>query len=416
MEQISQDRFWNRLLNEVAREGVSDLVVNGPDSVFLNVNGVSEKITVDRMTEQAYRDSIKEGLAKYVTTVEEYDENEYIFEGRLRINVGKVRYDSRCHIATSPISDLPLVTIAKKAASTTTIDELAASGSMSTDMLQFLKAAVKSNLTIVLSGPSGAGKTTTLEALTRLFDPSDRIGIAEDVPELTPQHQNVAPLHTHPWKPGRDQNRVADLSFVVKQFMRMRPSKVLVGETRGKEFADFLVAANAGMKGSMTTIHADDPISALDKMTRFALAGSDNQSLKSVNHEIASAVDIIVQLGKSRGRRRVTHIYEVTRTVAEDESARITTAKLWEWDRATDEFVKHESPTDILRDAFEEANQDIKNIISTSANTRSSKHTPAATMTSGGPLQAGPNGPRIVGSAPQNQNPLSGSGGGRRIL
>lgn len=192
--------------------------------------------------------------------------------------------------------------------------------------------------------------TTMLESLTKLFPNGERIGVAEDIPELELIQPNVAYVHSVPWRPGMDENDVATLSWVVKQFQRMRIDKIVVGETRGPEFADFLVAANSGMEGSLTTIHANDPVRCLDKMTRFASLGSPGQPVRLINKSIAESIDVIVQLRKfSSGIYRVTSIREVTPVVSDNTDAGISTQALYEYVSEQDAFVKRNNMTDSLR-------------------------------------------------------------------
>lgn len=191
--------------------------------------------------------------------------------------------------------------------------------------------------------------TTMLEACTKLIDHNVRIGVAEDIPELVLNQPNVTYLHSVPWRPGMNPNDEATLSWVVQQFQRMRTDRLIIGETRGAEFADFLTAANSGMEGSMTTIHANSPTRCLDKMTNFALKGAPNLPTRAVNSDISSALDIIVQLIiTSEGQHRVASIYEVTDTVGNSEDAKITTQPLFTYVASEDKFVKEESMTDKL--------------------------------------------------------------------
>lgn len=191
--------------------------------------------------------------------------------------------------------------------------------------------------------------TTMLEALSKSIPDQYRIGVAEDTPELVLTQSNISYLRSVPHQPGMDPNDVATLSWVVQQFQRMRTDRVIIGETRGKEFADFLVAANSGMDGSMTTMHAENPVRCLNKMTSFALKGSENTPLRSINNEIANAIDIIVQLVIVDGKHRVSHIQEITPTLGNTDEAKITTQPLYCWDRESDLFYKEENMTDNLR-------------------------------------------------------------------
>lgn len=217
--------------------------------------------------------------------------------------------------------------------------------------------------------------TTMLEACSKLIPDSVRIGVAEDTPELALTQPNVTYLHSVPWKPGMDPNKVATLSWVVQQFQRMRTDRLIIGETRGKEFADFLMAANSGMDGSMTTIHANSPVRCLDKMTNFALKGSEGQPIRAINTDIGNAIDLIVQLIiLPDGRHKVDAIQEVTSTISNSEDARITTNPLYVYNPQDDSFVKKSFPTDALRIHFAEKNINIQEFLKTAPGERMPAH------------------------------------------
>lgn len=376
MELQEIDPFWRMCFTALGRPGASELVANGPELFFVTHNGVKEKIDAPPMSLRGYIESIKANLVPLVESEQPFDENHgYIFEGHYKVP-GAAGYEGRCHIALGPISETPLITMTKIAATKNTIESIAESGSMSTEMLQFLIMAAKHKLTIVLSGQSGAGKTTTLQALTKYFGEQDRIAIGEDLPELKLVQPNTFYLHTLPYKPGMDPNKVADLTFLVKQFLRMRPDRGIIGETRGKEFADFLVACNSGMAGSLTTLHANDPSGALDKMTRFALAGSDKQPIRSINKEIGTAIDLIVQLARINGKHRITHIEEITDTVGKSEDSKLASQPLYKYNAFGDHWLKENMMTDKLRDKLTLAGADIKPFLATGVGTILQKHAP----------------------------------------
>ena len=227
--------------------------------------------------------------------------------------------------------------------------------------------------------------TTMLEALVKNIPDSLRVGVAEDTPELVLTQPNVSYLHSVPWQPGMSENDVATLSWVIQQFQRMRTDKIIVGETRGKEFADFLIAANSGMEGSMTTIHADDPTRCLMKMTNFALKGAERQPIRAINADIANAVDIIVQLVIINGKHRISHIQEIVPTLGNTDEAKITTAPLYLWDRQKDMFYKETGMTDALRDRITGLGINIDAFVNSARNVRVPAHT--STRMSAPPVQ-----------------------------
>lgn len=347
---ISEVPEWNKCLNLLVEDDYSEIEANGPNEFFAKKKGKRiplEGIALESL--ERYSDGIKKGLVPHVHSAWPFRENSYLFEGPLRYYAGDKFIRGRCHIVLPPAADYPQVTIAKKSTALPSLEAIASKGSMSTEMMALLLAAVAGNLTIVVSGGTGAGKTTMLEALSKHFRYDQRIGVAEDAPELYLPQPNVSYLHSVPWQPGMNPNDVATLSWVVQQYQRMRTDKLIIGETRGVEFADFLIAANSGMDGSMTTIHANNPVQALDKMTNFALKGT-NAPVRTVNQDIAASLDLIVQLMiLPDGRHRVKEICEITNTIGTDESAKITTNAIFRYDKASDAFEKVGMISDALR-------------------------------------------------------------------
>lgn len=363
---ISKDPAWNLALNYLLDDSVSEVQSNGPGDFFLKKSGKRMHISsIDFDSEESYAESIEIGLVPHIVTWLSFEPQGYIFEGPIRYEAGGRVIRGRCHIVLPPAADTPQVTIAKKSTSLATLDAIASKGSMATEMLNFVKAAAAADLTTVFSGGTGAGKTTFLEAFTKELSMETRIGVAEDTPELALLQPNTTYLHSVPWRPGMDEKDVASLSWVVAQFNRMRTDKLIIGETRGKEFADFLVAANSGMDGSITTLHANDPVRALDKMTNFALRGSPNQPIRAINTDIATSIDLIIQLAyfKSDSRYRVTAIQEITNTIGTSESASITTSRLYTYKPDNDTWEKEANPSDAMRTRFSRHGVNIEELL-----------------------------------------------------
>lgn len=354
MEKLSDNHSWNICFNLLLDPSVSEIVANGPGQYFMKRNGQRVHISnIPMETADEYLASVENGLIPKVNSIYEYKRNAFLFEGPIEYRSSKEHIRGRCHIVLPPASTHPQVTIAKKNRNLSTIDSIGAGGSLAQEMVDFLKDCIKADMTMAISGPTGAGKTTMLEALTKLIPGKDRIGIAEDSPELDLVQDNVTYLNSVPWKPGMRETDVATLSWVVQQTQRMRIDKIIIGETRGKEFSDFLVAANSGMEGSMTTIHADTAQRCLNKMTNFAMRGSGNVPIRAINQDIANSVDIIVQLGiLPNGKHKVKSITEVTSTIGNSESAEITTSDLYKYDEVRDVFVKSGYMSDSMRLRF----------------------------------------------------------------
>ena len=334
----------------------SEVEANGTNSIFIKSKGQRIEISdVFNGEEDYFNQTLK--LIKKIN--ENYNSNElpkYIYEGRLKLKneKGEIVNTARCHIVLPPACDFPQITIAKKTTSLTTLDIIQSSGSMNLKMKEFVKLCLKCNLTTVLSGASGAGKTTFTEAMTKEWPMGIRIGVAEDSPELNLLQENTTYLKSAPRQPGQDIKDEANLDWCVQQLNRMRVDKIIVGETRSKEFFYFLQAANSGCEGSLTTIHASDPRMCLQKMTQFSVMAMP-QPIRVANKNIASTVDIIIQLVRLLdGRYRVHSIEEVSNTLGNDDNAAISTTVLSKFDEKTDTWTDSFSlMTDNLRKKIE---------------------------------------------------------------
>lgn len=192
--------------------------------------------------------------------------------------------------------------------------------------------------------------TTLLEAVTTEIKNDERVGVCEDSPELELQTPNTAYLNSTVWSPGMNIENVADLSWVVQQINRMRVDRIIIGETRGKEFFDFVVAANSGKPGSLTTIHANDGPAAMKKMATFMYQSVD-MSPRIINEMLSEAVDIVIQLGHSKktGDHKIVSIHEVTDAISSGDSPTIAlnplfvyndTDNTWSKKYATDKLKK----------------------------------------------------------------------------
>lgn len=316
----------------------SEIEANGTSSVFIKSKGKRIEIENVFKDEDDYNNQILKLIKKVDSNYNSSELPKYIFEGRINLKdmYGNLVTTARCHIVLPPACDLPQVTIAKKTTSLTTLEAIQKAGSMTPKMKDFIKLCLMCNLTTVLSGASGAGKTTFTEAMTKEWPLDIRVGVAEDSPELNLLQENTTYLKSYPRRPGQDPRDEANLDWCVQQLNRMRVDKIIVGETRSKEFFYFLQAANSGCEGSLTTIHASDPKMCLQKMSQFAVMAMP-QPIRVANQNISSTIDIIVQLVRLLdGRYRVKSIEEVTETLGTDESATIATTTLALYDEDTD--------------------------------------------------------------------------------
>lgn len=334
-------------INELVEknEYVSEIEFNGPGVMFYKERGERMSVPIPIKTEDEYARAIdklieKAGLIK----------RDYLVEGRYSLPGG--RY-GRLHIALQPATPNALVTLAIKTGTLTDLASIQGSGSFNTEISKFLKAAIASKLTIVISGGTGAGKTTLLEAMTGEFKKTERIGVCEDTPELELAGENVAYLTSTVWAPGMDNSDVADLSWVVQQINRMRVDRIIIGETRGKEFFDFIIAANSGKPGSLTTIHANDGAAAMKKMSGFIYQAVDMPP-RIINEMISEAVDIVIQIGHNEKTRKhkMLSIHEVTEAISSGDSPTIALNPLFLYEHTLDKWEKRYA-TDSLKKKLE---------------------------------------------------------------
>jgi pilus assembly protein CpaF len=219
---------------------------------------------------------------------------------------------SRINVAVRPIAiDGPLVSIRKFAKRPFDMDALVKSGALSATMGRVLAEAVRARLSIVISGGTGSGKTTFLNALSRYISSRERLITIEDAAELQLQQPHVGRLETRPPNmEGRGEIRQREL---VKNALRMRPDRIIVGEVRGEEAFDMLQAMTTGHEGSMTTVHANTPRDAISRLEQMVGMAGFPMTETSIRSQIASAIRVIVQLQRfADGKRRVTSISEVT--------------------------------------------------------------------------------------------------------
>lgn len=341
------------LISEILSDDSSEVILNGPDSVHYKKNGIRYHMNeIDFGDAKTYHDVIDKFILEYTDTKERISTSGHLIEGQLQIedldNPDSPPTVARVHVMAPPAVKYAKVTIAKKAKRQFTLEDLMARGSFSEQEYEFLKAIARGKVTTVISGLSGSGKTTLLEAMSHHFDQNDRVVIVEDTPELNfPIPDAVYMVSSKP-KPGGDKNDLITLEWLVQQTNRMRPDRIIVGETRGAEMSEFLIAANSGADGSMTTIHAQDPRGALIKMSNLASGAVNSQSEISINKSISSTVQIIIQTGLVDGKHLITHIEEVSDIMRKD-TGQIATTTLFEYDRRTGEQVPKGRPSEQLK-------------------------------------------------------------------
>jgi pilus assembly protein CpaF len=281
---------------------VNDILVNGPQQIFVERNGKLE------LTDVTFKDEkhLLRIIDKIVSAVgRRVDESNPYVDARLADG-------SRFNAMVPPVAvDGSLVSIRKFKKDKLAIDDLVRFGAFTEEMAAYLQAAVSTRLNIIVSGGTGSGKTTTLNALSSFIDNHERILTIEDTAELQLQQTHVGRMESRP--PNVEGKGAVTQRDCLRNALRMRPDRIIVGETRGEEVIDMLQAMNTGHDGSMTTIHANsarDGVSRLENMV--AMAGIE-MPLKAVRSQIASAVNLIVQASRLQdGSRRMVSITEIT--------------------------------------------------------------------------------------------------------
>ncbi|UTH43994.1 CpaF family protein [Loktanella salsilacus] len=304
---LSQDLFFEvkglgPLETLLKDDTVNDILVNGPQQIFVERDGKLE------LTDITFKDEkhLLRIIDKIVSAVgRRVDESNPYVDARLADG-------SRFNAMVGPIAvDGSLVSIRKFKKDKLGIDDLVRFGAFSEEMAAYLQAAVATRLNIIVSGGTGSGKTTTLNALSSFIDNDERILTIEDTAELQLQQIHVGRMESRP--PNVEGKGAVSQRDCLKNALRMRPDRIIVGETRGEEVIDMLQAMNTGHDGSMTTIHANsarDGVSRLENM--IAMAGIE-MPIKAMRSQISSAVNLIVQASRLQdGSRRMTSITEIT--------------------------------------------------------------------------------------------------------
>jgi len=311
---LDRDRLAQDILDEVFGLGplepllhdptVSDILVNTYKYVYVERRGVIEK------TDIAFKDEahLMHIIDKIVSAVgRRIDESSPMVDARLLDG-------SRVNIVIPPLAvDGPLLSIRRFGSTPLTADDLLRHRTLTPQMLETLRSAVRARLNIVISGGTGSGKTTLLNVLSGYISDAERIVTIEDSAELQIKQEHVARLECRP--PNLEGKGAIRQRELVINALRMRPDRIILGEVRGEEALDMLQAMNTGHDGSITTIHANNPRDAIARIETMAMMGSVTLPAAAIRAQIASAIDLIVQVSRmSDGSRRVTHISEITGT------------------------------------------------------------------------------------------------------
>ncbi|MFZ4585921.1 MAG: CpaF family protein [Acidimicrobiia bacterium] len=280
---------------------ITEIMVNGADRVYVEKSGkleVSDARFVDETHLRRIIDKIVSQVGRRV------DESTPMVDARLPDG-------SRVNAVISPLAiGGPFLTIRKFSADPYTVEDLINFGTMSPQTAHFLDACVKGRLNIVVSGGTGTGKTTALNVLSSFIPEDERIVTVEDAKELQLHQDHVLPMESRPANiEGRGEVKIRDL---VRNALRMRPDRIVVGECRGGEALDMLQAMNTGHDGSITTVHSNSPRDTLSRIETMSLMAGMELPMRAIREQMASALDLIVHITRLRdGTRRVSHITEV---------------------------------------------------------------------------------------------------------
>lgn len=307
-----RERLVDELISEIMGLGpiepflqdssVSEVMVNGPDSIYIERSGHLIK------TETRFRNAehLMHIIDRIVSAVgRRVDESSPMVDARLLDG-------SRVNVIIPPLSLIgPCLTIRKFSRDVLTVDKMIEFGSFDERMAQFLEACVRGRLNVVVSGGTGSGKTTLLNVLSSYVPESERIVTLEDSAELQLHQDNLVTLETRPANiEGEGEINMRDL---VRNALRMRPDRIIVGEVRTGEALDMLQAMNTGHDGSMTTAHANSARDLLSRLETMVLMSGMELPLRAIRSQIASAVDIVVQIARMRdGSRKIINISEIT--------------------------------------------------------------------------------------------------------
>ena len=285
----------------LARDDIADIMVNGAGSIFIEVRGKVEETDI-RFRDNSQLLNICQRIVSQVGR--RVDEASPICDARLPDG-------SRVNVITPPLAiDGPALTIRKFRKDKLTLDQLVHFGSITPEGATILQIIGRVRCNVLISGGTGSGKTTLLNCLTRYIDADERIITAEDAAELQLQQPHVVRLETRP--PNIEGEGEVTMRDLVRNCLRMRPERIIVGEVRGAEAFDLLQAMNTGHDGSMGTLHANSPREALSRIESMITMGGYSLPSKTLREMIVSSIDVIIQAARLRdGSRRITHVTEV---------------------------------------------------------------------------------------------------------
>ncbi len=302
LEQITDEIIGLGPLEPLLRdESITEIMVNGPRQVYIERSGKLELTNVVFQNDDHVMRIIDRIIAPIGRRV---DESSPMVDARLTDG-------SRVNAIIPPLSLVgPVITIRKFSASPFTVDDLIRFGTATAEMFDFLRACVEARLNIFVSGGTGSGKTTILNVLSSFIPNDERIVTIEDAAELQLRQEHVVTLESRP--PNIEGKGAIPIRELVRNALRMRPDRIIVGECRSGEALDMLQAMNTGHDGSMSTGHANSPRDMLSRLETMVLMAGIDLPLRAIREQVASAVDLIVQQSRLKdGTRRIVNITEV---------------------------------------------------------------------------------------------------------
>ncbi|OQB25563.1 MAG: putative conjugal transfer protein [Firmicutes bacterium ADurb.Bin182] len=302
-EELMNDIIGYGPLETLLRDAdVTEIMINGPFRLYVEIKGKIYQM------ESPFRDNdhLNNIIDRIVSSIGRHvDESSPMVDARLKDG-------SRVNVIIPPLSLVgPVITIRKFAKIPYTDKDLIEFGSVSHKMMSFLEACIKGRLSVVISGGTGSGKTTFLNVLSGYIPSGERIVTIEDAAEIRLKQEHVVTLESRP--PNIEGSGEVTIRDLVRNALRMRPDRIIVGEVRSGEALDMLQAMNTGHDGSITTVHANSPRDALARIETMALMAGMDLPVHAIRNQIASAINIMVHLSRLRdGTRRVTSIMEIT--------------------------------------------------------------------------------------------------------